>query len=171
MNKKAALELSINAIVIIVIAMAVLGLGLGFVRNQLGQMGKTTTEVQQQIREQVLQDLRTGDKKLSLQSSEVTISKGDSTVLGFGIKNTLNEELTFGIKLVKISGTIEAIFEYDDRPEIYTLSPTDADVYSARLTAPTTSGTSIYEITITGKTETLPSYEYAKKTFFVTVTG
>ncbi|MBS3127550.1 hypothetical protein J4410_00200 [Candidatus Woesearchaeota archaeon] len=38
-HKKAALELSINAIVIIVLAMTLLGLGLGFIRNQFSEIG------------------------------------------------------------------------------------------------------------------------------------
>ncbi|MEM4260661.1 MAG: hypothetical protein QXG00_05485 [Candidatus Woesearchaeota archaeon] len=38
MNKKAALELSVNAIVILIMAIAVLGLALGFIRSQLNKI-------------------------------------------------------------------------------------------------------------------------------------
>ncbi len=171
MNKKAALELSINAIVVIVIAMAVLGLGLGFVRSQIKKMTETTSAVQEQVKQQILDDLRTGDKKLSLQSSEITIGKGDSTVLGFGIKNTENAKLTIGLNITAIPGQEKNVgsFEYDARI-VYELSPTDADVFSARLTAGTESGTTMYEVTVYSGDLTSPIV-YAKKTFFVTVPG
>ena len=65
MNRKGSLNLSIEAIVIVVIAFVVLGLGLGFVRSQIGSIQSTSTAVQEQISQQVLDDLRTGNKKLS----------------------------------------------------------------------------------------------------------
>lgn len=40
MNRKGALELSINAIVILIIALAVLGLIIGFVVSQFGSLGE-----------------------------------------------------------------------------------------------------------------------------------
>ena len=45
-NKKASLNLSVQAIVIVVIAFVVLGLGLGFVRGQFEQMESTSSSVQ-----------------------------------------------------------------------------------------------------------------------------
>ena len=65
MMKKGSLNLSIEAIVIVVIAFVVLGLGLGFVRGQFKSITETTTSIQDQIRQQITEDLRTGDKKLS----------------------------------------------------------------------------------------------------------
>ena len=58
MNKKGDLNLSIQAIVIVVIAFVVLGLGLGFVRGQFKSIQETSTGVQEQIRQQILEDLR-----------------------------------------------------------------------------------------------------------------
>ena len=40
-NKKAALQLSINAIVIVVLAMTLLGLGLGFIRTMFKEITGT----------------------------------------------------------------------------------------------------------------------------------
>ena len=41
-NKKASLEMSIQAIVIVVLAMTLLGLGLGFIRGMFKNIGSTT---------------------------------------------------------------------------------------------------------------------------------
>ena len=75
MMKKGSLNLSIEAIVIVVIAFVVLGLGLGFVRGQFKSITETTTSIQDQIRQQITEDLRTGDKKLSFPTNEFTINK------------------------------------------------------------------------------------------------
>ena len=45
-NKKAALELSVTAIVVLILAIVMLGLGLGFVR---GMFGKVSTSFNEQI--------------------------------------------------------------------------------------------------------------------------
>jgi len=87
MNRKGSLNLSIQAIVIIVIAFVVLGLGLGFVRGLFENIVGDTDAIQEQIREQVLDDLRRGDKKLSFPSTEVNIAKKNSNVIAVGIKN------------------------------------------------------------------------------------
>ena len=89
LKKKGSLELSINAIVIIVLAFVLLGLGLGFVRSQFKSMTTTTSQVQEQVKQQILEDLRTGDKKLSFPSQRVNIDKGSTMDLAVGIKNTL----------------------------------------------------------------------------------
>ena len=88
MNKKGSLNLSIQAIVIVVIAFVVLGLSLGFVRTQFGEFGKTSTAVQEQIGQQILDDLRTGNKKLSFPATKLTIETGEESVQAIGLKNT-----------------------------------------------------------------------------------
>ena len=62
-NKRASLEISIQAIVIVVLAMTILGLGLGFVRGLFKNISSTTEDVTEQVRQKILDDLITGDKK------------------------------------------------------------------------------------------------------------
>lgn len=88
-GKRGSLELSINAIVIIVLAFILLGLGLGFIRSQFKGIKETTGQVQEQVRQQILEDLRTGDKKLSFPSERVLVDKGGVKDLAIGIKNVL----------------------------------------------------------------------------------
>ncbi|MBU0470724.1 MAG: hypothetical protein KKA62_00435 [Nanoarchaeota archaeon] len=98
MNKKASLELSIQAIVIIVIAFVVLGLGLGFVKNIFGGAKSTVSDVQEKIKEQILEDLRTSGKKLSI-SSQIQIERGGQLIENVGIVNTGLSEKSFGMKI------------------------------------------------------------------------
>lgn len=87
MNKKAALELSITAIVVLIIAITVLGLGIGFIKKLFGagteQLSSELTNIKQQIKEQV----RTGGELLVFSvPEEVNIGKPKSTFIG--VRNT-----------------------------------------------------------------------------------
>ena len=75
MKKKGSLSLSINAIIVIVIAFVFLGLGLSFIRGQIGGADDTATMVQEQIKQSITEDLRTGDKKLSFPAQTLTPSR------------------------------------------------------------------------------------------------
>src|SRR3989338_8840846 len=87
-SKKADLSISINAIVIIVLAMTFLGLGLGFVKGMFKDIGSTTGQVQEQIKQQILDDLRRGDKSLSFPTTQLKLELNDESVQAFGVKNT-----------------------------------------------------------------------------------
>ncbi|MBU0536595.1 MAG: hypothetical protein KKE20_06525 [Nanoarchaeota archaeon] len=103
MAKKASLELSINAIVIVVMAFVMLGLGLGFIRNQFKDIGSTTSQVQEQVKSQILDDLRTGNKKLSFPTTEVKMGTDESSVIAFGVKNTKDSSLKFCVVIEDLS--------------------------------------------------------------------
>ncbi len=95
--KKASLNLSIQAIVIVVIAFVVLGLGLGFVKNTFKDITGTTKEVQSKIKEQILEDMRTSGKKLSI-TSQILLERGSQVIENIGIVNTGLSTKKFGVK-------------------------------------------------------------------------
>ena len=97
-DKKASLELSIQAIIIVVIAFVVLGLGLGFVKNTFKDIGSTTKEVQTKIKEQILEDMRVSGKKLSI-TSQVALERGNQIIENVGVVNTGLGERAFGIQI------------------------------------------------------------------------
>jgi hypothetical protein len=97
--KKGSLELSVNAIIIVVLAMTLLGLGLGFIRSMFKNIGETVGTVQETVKQQILEDLRTGDKKLSFPTQEVLIGKKESKDLAVGIKNTNPGTLYYKLNL------------------------------------------------------------------------
>src|SRR3989344_8207323 len=101
MTKKGSLSLSIQTIVIVVIAFVVLGLGLGFVRSQFRSITETSGSVQEQIRQQILEDLRTGNKKLSFPATSLNVEKGEAQDIAIGVKNTkANGDLNFKIEVL-----------------------------------------------------------------------
>jgi hypothetical protein len=173
-SKKASLNLSIEAIVIIVIAFTVLGLGLGFVKTQLGTAGDTTSMVQDQIKQQILDDLRTGNKKLTFPAQTINIEKGASKDIAIGVKNTQNSgDLNFelivetlekqGAKGADVSTQVE--YFYLKGP--FTLKVTDAEAYNIKVTASGDKGTYLVSLKVMDTTN--PDVPYAEKSFFVNV--
>ena len=176
-NKKASLNLSINAIVIVVLAMTLLGLGLGFIRNIFKGLEEQREEITEQVRSQILEDLRTGNKKLSFPSTEINVEKGQAKVIAMGVKNVqaINDlEFTIAVKILEAQVAGETIagdeassledinFFYDTTSK--TLKVTEADVYSIRMTAAGDKGVYMVKIEI-NEDESI----YAEKTFFVNV--
>ena len=175
-NRKASLSLSIEAIVVVVIAFVVLGLGLGFVRNQFGDIGRTTETIQEQIRQQILDDLRTGDKRLSFPGTEINLGKKESVVTAVGIKNVKQGMLRY--KMVVQSAGGAAIFGDDISDnflyasEVDELPPTESRLIPVRITSETLAGTGQFKIIIQDVTDnSAEGTLYDSKTFFITVTG
>ena len=100
-RKRGGLDLSIQTIVIVVLAMTLLGLGLGFIRNQFKNLSETTISVQDQIRQQILDDLRVGNKKLSFPTGNVLLSSGDSKDLAIGVQNLEDTSIKFTLNIYR----------------------------------------------------------------------
>jgi len=86
-NKKAALELSITAIVVLIIAITVLGLGIGFIKKQFGASTSILDKELSNIKEQMKEQVRTGGELLVFSVPEqVAIGKPQNVVIG--VRNT-----------------------------------------------------------------------------------
>ena len=185
-HKKASLELSINAIIIVVLAMTLLGLGLVFIRGMFANITETTSTVQETVKEQILDDLRTGDKKLSFPTSELFVGKKASKDLAVGIKNTNPTSLQYTLKIFIITDagdevpiinrepvTTETGVEVGKfiwNPAIQSLDINDAVVEPVKFIAGSTPDTYIFKfkamsINSNDGTES----QYASKTFFLTI--
>lgn len=179
-SKKASLNLSIEAIVVVVIAFTVLGLGLGFVKSQIGDISKTSSSVQEQISQQILDDLRTGNKKLSFPATKLTLETGEESVQAIGVKNTDDAEVTLSLKFSVKSGEQfvnfvseqEAAFQgggnevsstiiWDNSPQ--TLKPGESRVFPVTITAPDKTGNYLYKVILV----TEDDKEFDSKTFFI----
>lgn len=159
-NRKASLNLSIQAIVIVVIAFVVLGLGLGFVKNTFKDIGGTTKEVQSKIKEQILEDLRTSGKKLSV-TSQIQLERGNEIVENIGVVNTGLSERAFGIKVEFIKkqnpdgspdtseeAASEITFFYSDLVD-KRLAPTAGDVFPLTISAKSSAaGNYLYKVNV-----------------------
>jgi len=186
-NKKGALELSINAIVIVILAMTLLGLGLSFVRGIFKNFTGTTNSAMVQMQEQVMEDLRSGDKKLSFPSSEVEVQAGDEDIVVIGIKNTNPSYMYFDIVMDEVktdSATQLPIdFKINSDPDLRTeqnkysffwdvtrqsLGPGDANTFVIKVkTDRTATGTKLFRIRIISYRLDGTYEEYASKTFFL----
>jgi len=177
-KKRASLEISIQAIVIIVLAMTLLGLGLGFIRGMFKNITGTTEDVTEQVRQKVLDDLITGDKKISFPKSEVNIDKGGSTVLTVGVRNKKDSTLHYKIAFNPVSGPDGAAFTTDNwfqfaDTEVYNLASAEADVRNIRLSIPTSVTQGSYFLTFDVIDDDASPGEniYGQKDFFIVVRG
>jgi|SRR3989338_576290 len=142
-GKKGSLELSIQAIVIIVLAMTLLGLGLLFVRSQFQQIQTIGTEVQEQVREQIVSQLRTSGEKVSFPRS-IQLSRNEQKVITLGVQNIGAQTLYFKVNVSFDASNSDPGFESFNiryQSECLLLSPAQADVYGINVRAPTTPGT------------------------------
>ncbi len=186
-NKKGSLNLSIEAIVIVVIAFVVLGLGLGFVKGQFEQITDTSTSVQEQIEQQILDDLRRSNNKLSFPSNDLTYETNEEDVQAVGVKNTEDQSLYLKLGFQVKDGEDFIDFESGTEIEISSMEAEaqiiwdnswqemdagDDKVISFSLTAPDKQGTYLYKVYLmesedgTDATES----EYDSTTFFIKTT-
>lgn len=172
-KKKASLELSIRVIVIAVLAMTLLGLGLGFVRNTFSDISEIREDVTEQARQNIIDDLRTNDKKLSFSKTEIKIDKGDSEILTVGIRNKEDEILFYKISFTPQSGPEGADLNaplswLQHTQNVHQLSTSDSDVRNIRLSIPATAKQGSYFLTFDVKKD--PTNEiYAQKDLFIVV--
>jgi|ETN02SMinimDraft_4_1059925.scaffolds.fasta_scaffold92952_2 hypothetical protein len=173
LNKKASLELSIRTIVIVILAMTLLGLGLGFIRNMFSDIGGLSEDVTEQIRQQVLNDLITNDKKVSFPKTEIKIGKGDAEILVVGIRNKEDEILSYKMSFTSQSAPEGAEvnaplswLQYNQN--VHQLSSSDSDVRNIRLNIPRDAKAGSYFLTFDVKKD--PTNEiYAQKDLFIVV--
>ncbi len=181
-EKKASLNLSINAIVIVVLAMTLLGLGLGFIKSQIGEIAGTTTEVQEQVREQITGQLRTSGEKISFPRS-ITLKRGDRKVLTVGVQNTGSSTIFFGFDLTldttnsDHNGSVRDIYDarFTSNTCAFHLGPSEADAYGINIEAPNTAGTDMLKVDVVmggegscGEGDN-KNKTYASKSTFITV--
>ena len=180
LNKKASLEISIQAIVIVVLAMTLLGLGLGFIRGLFKNLSSTTEDVTEQVRQRILDDLITGDKKISFPKTDINIDKGGSTVLTVGVRNKKDTSLHYKLRFNPISDPDGALFPIYNpswfqfaENQVYTLAAADSEIRSIRLSIPTRVSSGSYFLTFDVLDDDLPppGNVYAQKDFFIFVRG
>jgi hypothetical protein len=97
-KKKGALNLSIQTIVVVVLAMILLGLGIGFIKGLFKDITGLKTDVTAEIQEKIAEDLREGDRKLSV-SRDVQLEAGEETIIGIGVANRKSQQITYGVTL------------------------------------------------------------------------
>ena len=85
MQKKASLNLSINAIVILILAITMLALGLGFMRNMFGSVSKQFGDISDEVQKDMIQRLQESGKKVVLNKYEIEMKKSSEEVVYLAI--------------------------------------------------------------------------------------
>ncbi|MDK2907940.1 MAG: hypothetical protein PWQ87_398 [Candidatus Woesearchaeota archaeon] len=97
MNKKAAIEMSINTIVVLVLALAMLGVGL-FVIQRVRE-GAEALDVTEEVKSQMYDKLESSGAKLVLDKKEITMKTTDREEYYYAIKNVFGEQETFSVDI------------------------------------------------------------------------
>ena len=165
-SKKGALELSINAIVVLILAITMLSLGLAFMKGLFKKTTGQLEKVGEDIKNQMIEQLRASSAKLTLNQEDITIRRGEKQDIYFAVKNILPAEQDFSIATEcpdKIgSETLEAEIEVFLKTR--KLKQNDLDVQKMIIGIPSTvtgTGTLSWALKV--------GEGYADKSFFVTV--
>jgi len=97
MRKKAAFNISIQAIVVLILAITILGLGLTFIRNMFGKTTAQLGEVSESIEEQLIQEIKESGDRLAFLKTQVEVKKAGSKEMYFGLRNDLIDAQSFAI--------------------------------------------------------------------------
>lgn len=88
MNKKAAIELSINMLVVIIISLVILGSGVALLYKFMGQAGKMEEQLDQRTKDELRRLLIDQGRQVAISLRTATIQRGESQVFGLGILNS-----------------------------------------------------------------------------------
>jgi hypothetical protein len=185
MDKKGSLELSIRAIVIVVLAMTLLGLGLAFVKNIFGSAEELSATSFDKISDQLQRDLVNVDEKLVFSQTKVSIDKGKSSLLGWGIRNENNVPLKYWAEFIPIKcpgfcpstkELNEEWFTFKYNPEgnisslLYSIETADQSVKRVDLSIPKNAASGLYLLDLSVYEEKgLDDLKYASTEIFLTV--
>lgn len=118
MNKKAALQLSINAIVVLILAITILGLGLGFIKTQFGALTKQFSAVSEEIESEIKQRIRDSGESLIVSKETVKVKGGKKEEFFIGIKNVDPEPICYivAFRCIQALKSANSCGDYLDSP-------------------------------------------------------
>ncbi|MBW2996639.1 hypothetical protein KY332_05070 [Candidatus Woesearchaeota archaeon] len=155
-NKKASLNLSINAIVIVVLAMTLLGLGLGFIKGMFGKLVDLSETTFEKTAENLNRDLTTSTEPLVFSKSRYTMPPRSTSLEGFGIRNDLDVPVSLGIEIELFScpdkdpttGKCDqeptGWYEYFEGPDQYAVPAADTKTAKIQINVPRTAKKGLY---------------------------
>lgn len=129
-NKKAAIELSVTAIVVLILAIVILGLGLGFIR---GMFGRVATQFEQQIAAEPEPPTTSRADPLTLSRETIISNAGNTEVLKVGIYNPTSEN--WNATKYNVSVTCSGI-TFTTQANIRTLKQGESDTFNVLFEIP-----------------------------------
>ncbi|MBI4438812.1 hypothetical protein HY640_02680 [Candidatus Woesearchaeota archaeon] len=90
LQRKGALDVSINSIVVIVFAITMLGLGLAFIKGKFSEIGKTVTFPQPEIP-------ASAEEPIVLPSEVMSVNRGTNAEVSINFYNNQNSDVTSSV--------------------------------------------------------------------------
>ena len=184
-SKKASLELSISTIVIVILAMTLLGLGLAFIKNVFSSTEEISASTFEKVSDQLQKNLADSDEKLVFSQYKLSIERGSSSLLGWGIRNDRGSKMSYWAEFtaIKCPGICPAkedlnrewlTFKYNpdgnDSGLLYEAAANDLSIARVDLSAPRAAAAGLYLIDLSIYEEKGETDEkYASTEIFVTI--
>ena len=161
----------------VVIAVTIVIAGMSFMKGAFSNIGGAVEEVSGQVKRQIIDELISGDKKISFTKNEIIVGKGYSSILTIGIRNKKDTQLNYKMRFTLISGPNVDTYEGGTQwfqfaqDDVFSLPPTDSDVRNVRLNIPSNValGSYVFLLDIIDADLSPPNNMYAQKEFFVVV--
>lgn len=165
-----------------------LGLGLAFLRGTFKKTTEQFAEVGEDVKAQIVANLKNNPDKIAFDTLEITIKRGESKEVFFGIRNIFDQDQLFGLHPTCTSGikggdpkkiTLETFESWTAKADsidvlkmvITAQSDADIDSYACELAVGALSSTATRTQTQQGTKFTFGTGEapYAIKKFFIKV--
>ena len=184
-KKKASLDVSISTIVIVVLAMTLLGLGLAFIKNMFGNIEDLSASAFGKVSDQLQRELIDSNEKLIFSQAQISLGRGKSSLLAWGIKNDGTEKLDYWAEFTPVKcpaacPTTKELnsqwftFKYNpdgnDTNLLYSLNPTEQSIKKVDLTVPKNAALGLYLIDFSVYEEKgINDTKYSSTDIFITV--
>ncbi len=185
-KKKASLDVSISTIVIVVLAMTLLGLGLAFIKNMFGSIEELSASAFDKVSDQLQRDLIDSNEKLIFSQEKISLGRGKSSLLGWGVKNDGTAKMDYWAEFtpVKCPATCPSAkelnsqwftFKYNpdgnDTSILYSINPIEQSVKRVDLTVPKNAAPGLYLIDLSVYEEGgINDTKYSSTDIFITIT-
>ncbi|MBW3015719.1 hypothetical protein KY330_04820 [Candidatus Woesearchaeota archaeon] len=174
MNKKAAIELSVNFLVILMLTLVIFGFSIKFIFDLFGGAGGLADKKQADL-DKLIGDVQCGTKKTCITPSSQTINRGDFDIFGLKITHIYDNPSDYYIKIGCKKGYDEDKNEIPCTSDSFVLLPEDMTIslqknqekstgIGIEVAKNTPSGRYIFDVSITRDSTTTES-----KQIYVTV--
>jgi len=174
-KKLSSLNVSVEAIVVLILAITILGLGIAFIRNMFGSTTENLAQIGNEIKTQMIEDLRNSDQRLKFNEEDIMISRSTKKKeIYFGVKNELDTAQQFTVEMgcydFMDSGSSSNGDATDVKFSVFektpTIQPNGVEVMKAIISVTPDAAVTSYQCTITLDSD---SDTYETKNFIVTI--
>lgn len=161
-------EVPIRIILVALIAITILILGTSFISRQFATFSGSATMVQKEVKEQVMEDLRSGESLTIPSSLKIEKSKPQDFIIGVYNQQTVPLNYEIKVELIQkqnTAGGFETEIDFFYYPGPFSLQPSEGGINLIRAEGKEI-GNYLVKISIIDQSD---GKEYASKSFFLEV--